>query len=627
MESLAWQYLKAGDVDEATMWFQRSIDGGNVHSMITQSNFDKVVERVKSDLKKMQNDFGLDESYDTFAKCLEAGKKELPEEIQSGFDMLESVLKDQKSLPSEPKAIDDSMAAKIWKCVPEIEVKAAEKFKYARIIKNSIMAYGIATPLLLDLMKNPKKATKDLRHKIVHEYAKCFSAAEFIASLTPDMREALRNICEQVFTTEQSQEDTDARICHIFLIMNSFEEALQFLKMSKLKYPDQVYFHSAYCHLLGWLERYDEGKKAALDSLAKFPTDVELLYIRSVMLRLSMSESDMENKSKVEIVKRAYLKFLQYAPVDHRKVPGAYYCLAYTALISDARGWRNKKMSKEVSKLYENGMNAESNLLACFLPYDSHQKLKLETFLSITKDFGGFSKTNMLSNESLVKEAPESTTVVSTKISELQLTNPNRIDIVVRHRGEQLMSHEIEQNVIVRTTQEPLHCQAAPAKLTSLKDISLAEMMVSNEDRVYDGFILNVTIFEDSIHGVFTSIHTIIADSNGDFQKCYIYNLDHEDKDKIEALSFGSTLSIMNPYFRLSTDGETGIRVDDPKSLIFHTNGTDCPKCRYCGVSKPDKNCGRCKKAKYCSRECQEGDWKKLKHKLICVPKTVNSNE
>jgi len=43
-------------------------------------------------------------------------------------------------------------------------------------------------------------------------------------------------------------------------------------------------------------------------------------------------------------------------------------------------------------------------------------------------------------------------------------------------------------------------------------------------------------------------------------------------------------------------------------------------KCANCGATEATKLCGRCKRQRYCSVECQKSDWKE--HKLRCQPPT-----
>jgi len=42
------------------------------------------------------------------------------------------------------------------------------------------------------------------------------------------------------------------------------------------------------------------------------------------------------------------------------------------------------------------------------------------------------------------------------------------------------------------------------------------------------------------------------------------------------------------------------------------------PPCDYCGLPGGNKKCTQCLSAYYCSRKCQEGDWKHGGHKALC---------
>eukprot|EP00040_Diaphanoeca_grandis_P003159 m.23976 g.23976 ORF g.23976 m.23976 type:complete len:268 (-) comp14434_c0_seq1:269-1072(-) len=50
-------------------------------------------------------------------------------------------------------------------------------------------------------------------------------------------------------------------------------------------------------------------------------------------------------------------------------------------------------------------------------------------------------------------------------------------------------------------------------------------------------------------------------------------------------------------------------------------------ECTNCGVEGNDlKTCGRCKKAWYCSVECQKAHWKQGGHKVMCGKSTTSTN-
>ena len=51
------------------------------------------------------------------------------------------------------------------------------------------------------------------------------------------------------------------------------------------------------------------------------------------------------------------------------------------------------------------------------------------------------------------------------------------------------------------------------------------------------------------------------------------------------------------------------------------TQGGIGSHCGYCGETRPDmKKCARCKSVLYCSKACQQLDWKKS-HRKSCKPK------
>ena len=88
------------------------------------------------------------------------------------------------------------------------------------------------------------------------------------------------------------------------------------------------------------------------------------------------------------------------------------------------------------------------------------------------------------------------------------------------------------------------------------------------------------------------------------------------------------------PWFRSGDGGKTAITPDTihvmPKSktktnskATMTTTKTPPPvtsECNFCSKTDQLKKCGRCMLVGYCSRECQQKDWKE--HKKICGMKT-----
>jgi hypothetical protein len=65
---------------------------------------------------------------------------------------------------------------------------------------------------------------------------------------------------------------------------------------------------------------------------------------------------------------------------------------------------------------------------------------------------------------------------------------------------------------------------------------------------------------------------------------------------------------------------ESAARVDQVLQKVTAQVGdplTACAKCQRCAIGRALKRCGRCQNVRYCSVECQQGDW--MKHKKKCA--------
>lgn len=151
--------------------------------------------------------------------------------------------------------------------------------------------------------------------------------------------------------------------------------------------------------------------------------------------------------------------------------------------------------------------------------------------------------------------------------------------------------------------------KSVPSKF---KPITLNKM-ASDADWVFVKKVLYLTLIEDPMVG-FTPIHSIGEDENGDAINVMFHNVPQTD-EMCKLLCYGRKVAIMDPYYRVAVDGTHGIRVEDPSTIVL----VDIIEmCRYCGNRNAPHKCGKCKKAVYCSRECQVSDWKELEHKKIC---------
>jgi hypothetical protein len=302
-------------------------------------------------------------------------------------------------------------------------------------------------------------------------------------------------------------------------------------------------------------------------------------------------------KKKSNEVITAFQEFLAVAPKDHCKVPESYYMMAAYYLECS----EDDNTICLVKKLYQQGQEAEKLQLPCFLPYQSDTKMALQ---------------HALDDEELSDAIP---VLVSDRQS--RLTDPHRIDIFKRHRQWSGLMLENKNSNMNHTMTQKLRIKQSTAKsLVGLKSISLREINPT-KDHVYDGYILFVTIIDEAVTWK-PSIHLVIEDENHDCEHMVVYGFkENQGEDLINnVFTIGTRMHIINPYLRIgANDFKPFIRIDDFSSIVFQNESERVMNmCRCCGQPNASHVCSRCKRARYCSKECQTIDWKSYDHKLIC---------
>ena len=214
----------------------------------------------------------------------------------------------------------------------------------------------------------------------------------------------------------------------------------------------------------------------------------------------------------------------------------------------------------------------------------------------------------------------ESTPMIDRK---LRLTDPHRIEVITKHRAWSSKTLRVENNpnlVFLSSTHQPRVAQQTVRSLIGLKPIALREMNPT-KDHVYDGYILSVTIIEEACSWI-PSIHLVIEDEHLNCEQMCIYNCPEGQGEYSikKVFSIGSKMHVINPYLRLgANDMKSMIRIDDFSSIIMQSESERVVNmCRCCGEANASHVCGKCQRARYCTKECQTMDWQLYKHKLIC---------
>lgn len=263
----------------------------------------------------------------------------------------------------------------------------ADPNSYAAVVVKSMDHFLKARALL-------KKFLKTKRHTgcifgvakgILREYSISTRASELFAVWTTEMKNALEIMAKFVMKDEGdkiSDLDRDARVCFgMWMTQGDKMEAIKFFDSCRKKYPNEVFFHRIYCDLFLFTNDYETGLKASEEVSKLFPNSPNILHARAGLLRVTTDTGDpdyrnwSQQKKQVEIVKEAYKNYLKITPKDHRQFAENNHVLAYLSLkYSTPSSRMNNTDMQEIMIHYQNGLNAELDILPCFLPFKSQVK-------------------------------------------------------------------------------------------------------------------------------------------------------------------------------------------------------------------------------------------------------------
>ncbi|CAF1028525.1 unnamed protein product [Adineta steineri] len=572
MLTLAGLLLHKNDFKMAKIWHDRACESGNIVAQMGRNKF----EEMLSDKKQ-------------FINCSSPNILQMVDGMKNVIDSLKP--KGAVYKTSNKSYIHDYNMFNEYANRGSITAK-----KMCDALEHYMEAFNVLTH-----SETLAEKEEDL---FVHQLAQCYRIEHIVAQIPSiKMRQRIEEIVDHVlhrnsleFNVNNSQSDEDARICYAVLHMDSHALVAKFLEQCKEKYPKSIHFFELSATVHGWLDQYETAIYVANSGLKVDPDYYELLYYKAVALRLL----DKDLNEAIE----AYRTFLAAAPKDHRKVPESYYAMAccYIARLKD-NGMIDKGMIDIVEKTYKEGEDAEKLQLPCFLPYDSN-------------------------NKALVKSMFDAKSLLNTQSSppidlKLRLTDPHRVKLIQEHReweAKTLKAINDPYYSLETGTHKPGVKQQTAKSFIGLKAISLKEMDPTKE-HVYEGYVLSAKIIEVA-YTWSPSIHLVIEDEHLDCERMFIYDFPQEQGHYLtsKVYTIGSKLNIINPYLRIGIcDMKPLIRVDDFSSIIMQSESERVLNmCRCCGISDALNVCGKCKQARYCTKQCQTMDWELYGHKLLC---------
>ncbi len=222
---------------------------------------------------------------------------------------------------------------------------------------------------------------------ILKEFADSLRASEIFALWTPELRRKVQAMASNVIKCDESSDvDRDARICYGMLMvltgdLAAITKAIKFHADAKEKYPTEIFFWRSYCYLFSFTKEWDAGLKASDEAIKIFPNDANILNARAMMLRMMTDVGDVDyvhwskQKKQAEDVKQAFKDYLKIASKDHRHFADNNYFVAYFTFKYAAPSSRMMTEDmRDISFYFQSGLNAEKDIIPCFLPYTSQQK-------------------------------------------------------------------------------------------------------------------------------------------------------------------------------------------------------------------------------------------------------------
>lgn len=581
MDNLVSLYLASGNINKAEKWNEKSKKQGSKLARLKEKAIAEMALESNADISDVidwEKELNLPfENMTIRERIFRKLSYEYPDksEVLDTLNDLENIR--NKSDRASPTKINKDG----YRYDLEVLAKRKDRSEFSNRMYLAVRNYMEAMDTFHSIARRSIVVLDNDSRSFISRLAMCYKLEHFVASMPIDVHEVIQKHVllllsysdRRVKHSENIDElafNQDCRICHAILNMQS-DENIDFLTECIRKYPNNKFFLEIRGCLYNFIKKYEFALRDfnRIEELTK--DNVDNLYHKASTLRLMDRNRQATN---------AYTKFLSVASADHRKVPEAYYALGVCSLMT--------KNKDNIERHYKQGLNAEEKQIPFFLPYESTSKEMLELVLPNAR---GLSK--------------EKTVV--------QLADPFRKELIVNHRrgvsefGRILSSGK---NSIFHFTEKPSKSQSAPLSWAGLKPIYLNEINPTT-DHVLDGFVLELTLITAPFNNTM-SISFVAEDSNLNVQRVSLY-----DFDKEHMLAIGTKISVINPYLRIAKDGRPIIRIDDPNSVIVSPQQI-VDMCHYCGKSHSKHVCSKCKRSRYCSKECQVLDWKEYSHKLIC---------
>lgn len=439
---------------------------------------------------------------------------------------------------------------------------------YAAVVVKSMDHLITASALMKEHLSKPTEGY--CIERILGEYSGSLRASELFVVWSQQLLRNIKTMADETIEShgcESSDADRDARVCLVVMTNQiSAEDSLDFVRVCRKKYPNEVFFQRIFSDLFTYTEDWDSGLKASEELSKLFPNDAEVLNSRAGMLRLTTDKNNIDYKNwnrlkkQIEVVKEAYKTYLKIAPKDHRHFAENNYVMAYLSLkYSTPSTQMSQSDLQEINLYFQMGLDAEKDVLPCFLPFHSGHK-------DIVAKYVNIEPTTFIDMTSSGLASTSHTGPVPTEnIEYIDLRKPTkrRIDVCVSHRQrlKMMLSDPATKILAELNAQNTDSILPANIDLDDFDEIVLYQMTYAKVSEIFTLKVIELTVVEDSMYdsGFF---ETVVADKTRDVIRL---RLDlgaarpdsHAEMVLMKKFRFGTVWKLRNPDFHMENGDES----------------------------------------------------------------------
>eukprot|EP01122_Echinamoeba_exundans_P007491 TRINITY_DN2329_c0_g1_i1.p1 TRINITY_DN2329_c0_g1~~TRINITY_DN2329_c0_g1_i1.p1 ORF type:complete len:1130 (-),score=171.69 TRINITY_DN2329_c0_g1_i1:442-3831(-) len=474
---------------------------------------------------------------------------------------------------------------------------------YVRMLQTTLGHLSECIGFYNKLQSHSSSINDVLLESITSHFYKATELADYVCSWPQSFFQIMTPILE-VFYAKHSNRSEVAHFLGSCYLNCMDQRCIPFLEQATKKFPHDWILNHVYACALAFFKRYEDAVKHSELTLKRLDPKrdghkfFEEAYILAANRRICAQYQEAID---------AYQLYDRYAPFNHRKRPEVFFAIAFC----------KHSLKDSITAPLKPILDQEATL----------RQQQLEFFRNDT-----YPCLEVLKNLHRVQEIAEKMMQSSSSSSaKIQYFGGDAARLTHPYRAERIrISREFQSQI--REDKGSIHISKTPGyskpkiqrkySVQACKAIKLDEMDAA-EDQIYTGCVLHARVVEQALPPVGeSSLFCGIEDEDGTYESLSVikwWERFPNPQAAAKAFAVGRRIAVVNPYHRIAKDQRVMIRVDDAHSVVMN-DAEDLGSVCYCCTKRLEavNRCALCRTAIYCSKDCQNIDWKQNNHKIIC---------